>query len=143
MEENFYESSIRHGLDGKILEESGEYDNAVCMQGFAAECALKRILLTGLSENMIRKYNHDIESLLQGLVTMMTGDHKLFSLIDPACGLRLSQLHLSRILFADHPERRYYPDGTYTNTDAQSCRESAEQILNEMFSMYIDGYISN
>lgn len=39
MEEDFFEAAIRHWYDGKLLEEEQEYDNAVCMQGFAAECA--------------------------------------------------------------------------------------------------------
>lgn len=34
MEENFYDAAVRHRIDGKILEESEEYDSAVCMQGF-------------------------------------------------------------------------------------------------------------
>lgn len=38
-DENFYEAAIRQWVDGKILEEEGEYDNAVCLQGFAADCA--------------------------------------------------------------------------------------------------------
>lgn len=42
MEEDFFEAAIRHWYDGKLLEEEQEYDNAVCMQGFAAECALKK-----------------------------------------------------------------------------------------------------
>ena len=41
--EDFYEAAVRHWIDGIILEEQNEYDNAVCMQGFAAECALKRV----------------------------------------------------------------------------------------------------
>ena len=42
--ENFYEAAVRHWIDGTILQEQEEYDNAVCMQGFAAECALKKIM---------------------------------------------------------------------------------------------------
>ena len=45
MGENYYDVAVRHWIDGKILEENEEYDNAVCMQGFSAECALKKILL--------------------------------------------------------------------------------------------------
>ena len=42
--EDFYEAAIRHWIGGRILEREEEYDNAVCMQGFAAECALKKIM---------------------------------------------------------------------------------------------------
>ena len=43
MKESFFDASIRHWYDACILESAGEYDNAVCLHGFAAECALKTI----------------------------------------------------------------------------------------------------
>ena len=72
--EDFYESAIRHWIDGSILEENEEYDNAVCMQGFAAECALKRIMERICSSSNIRKYSHFGEALFQDIVMMLTGD---------------------------------------------------------------------
>ena len=48
-DEEFYEAAVRHWIDGTILEQQEEYDNAVCMQGFAAECALKKIMETARS----------------------------------------------------------------------------------------------
>lgn len=53
-DEDFYGAAVRHWVDGAILEEQGEYDSAVCMQGFAAECALKKILEKGRSNEEIR-----------------------------------------------------------------------------------------
>ena len=31
-DEEFYEAAVRHWIDGTILEQQEEYDNAVCMQ---------------------------------------------------------------------------------------------------------------
>lgn len=143
MEENFYKAAVRHWVDGKILEENGEYDNAVCMQGFSAECALKKILSKGISEEVIRKYSHEGNSMLQDLVMMFMSDNESLSILNPACGLVLSQIYLPEVLFADHPARRYYSDGKYSEENARVCREATEQILNEMFKLYIDGYIDD
>ena len=143
MEKNFYESAVRHWLDGKILEEKEEYDNAVCMQGFAAECALKEILQQGFTEKVVNRYWNNVEAVQQDLVMLMTNDNETLSILDPACGLRLSKICLPRILFENHPDRRYFPDEKYSGEDAQICRESAEMLLKEMFNLYIDGYIHN
>ena len=143
MEENFYDAAARHWIDGKILEENEEYDNAVCMQGFSAECALKKILLKGIPGEVIRKYSHEGNSMLQDLIMMLMGDNEALSILDPACGLRLSKISLPQVLFANHPERRYYSDGKYSEEDARLCRETTEQILSEMYRLYMDGYIDD
>lgn len=143
MEENFYDAAVRHRIDGKILEESEEYDSAVCMQGFSAECALKKILLKGISGDIIKKYSHEGNIMFQDLVMMLMNDNEALSILDPACGLRLSNISLPQVLFENHPERRYYSDGKYSEEDARLCRESAEQILSEMFRLYLDGYIDD
>lgn len=141
--ENFYEAAVRHWIDGRILEENGEYDNAVCMQGFAAECALKEMLMGGFSEEEVRKYSHDGENLFKDLVMMLSNDNALLSVWDPSLGLKLSEICLFPKLFQGHPERRYYSDGSYSEEDARSCRESAELILQELFRLYLDGYMDN
>ena len=143
MEENFYDAAVRHWLDGKILEENEEYDNAVCMQGFSAECTLKKILLAGIPEDVIRKYSHEGNSMLDDLVMLLMNDNEALSILDPACGLRPSKIFLPQILFANHPERRYYSDSTYSKEDAKLCRETTEQLLSEMFRLYVDGYIDD
>lgn len=47
MQENFFDAAIRNWQDAYILEKADEYDNAVCLHGFAAECSLKAILQEG------------------------------------------------------------------------------------------------
>lgn len=140
--ENFFEAAVRHWYDGKILEDQGEYDNAVCMQGFAAECALKKILMSGRGMELIRKYGHQGEALMNDLEMVLTNDEYLLSVLDPASGLRLSKVQLSSVLFSEHPERRYFEDGKYSVEDALACRESSEFCIREMYRLYLDGYIS-
>ncbi len=139
--EDFYEASIRHWIDGCILEENEEYDNAVCMQGFAAECALKRIMERLRTFSVIRKYSHSGDMLFQDIVMILAGDIGLTMMIDPACALRLSQIVLPDVLFRDHPERRYFKDGTYTKTEVEACRNAVNCLIREMAFLRLDGYI--
>ena len=70
MHENYFDASVRHWYDAQILEDAGEYDNAVCMQGFAAECALKSIFQQCISRENVVKYGHNIKLLLQDILRM-------------------------------------------------------------------------
>lgn len=139
--EDFYEAALRHWIDGSILEDQGEYDNAVCMQGFAAECSLKKIMeMLHVAED-IRKYGHFGEELFQDIKVILSGDNELPSMINPACGLRLSSISLPEILFQDHPQRRYFKDGIYSKADAENSRAAADQLIKEMVNMQLDGYV--
>ncbi|MEY8426158.1 hypothetical protein AALA00_00270 [Lachnospiraceae bacterium 46-15] len=139
--ENFYEAAVRHWVDGRVLEQEEEYDNAVCMQGFAAECALKTILRKGRSIKEIRNYSHFGEELFQDIEMMLLADLGLAAIIDPASGLRLSQNSLPAILFQNHPARRYYKDEIYSKEDAVNCRRAADSLIREISRLYLDGYI--
>ncbi len=140
-DENFYEAAIRHLYDGKVLEQREEYDNAVCMQGFAAECALKKMLERVCSREEVRRYSHFGDVLFEDIKMMLLGDMGLTAIIDPACALRLSAILLPEILFSNHPERRYFEDGIYSKEDAEACKNAAEALVKEMVYMCLDGYI--
>lgn len=139
-DDNFYEAAIRHWIDGKILEEQEEYDNSVCMQGFAAECALKAILQVGYPDELVIKYNHFGIDLFQDIEMHLLGDMTLAAVMDPACGLRLSQISLPEILFKKHPERRYYRDGVYSKGDVGDCRAAVDSMMKELSRLHLDGY---
>ena len=141
MSEEFYDAAIRHWYDGRILEENMEYDNAVCMQGFAAECALKKIIQVAYPIDVIKKYGHDGDKLLDDICVLLMNDSSMLAALDPALGLRLQDVHLSELLFKNHPERRYYKDGIYSKNDVEACRHDAEKIINEMLRLCIEGYI--
>lgn len=141
--EDFYDAALRHWIDGEILEGQQEYDNAVCMQGFAAECALKAILRVGCPDEIIRKYGHYGEELFRDVVMMLSGDIHLAAMTDPATGLRLSQIVLPDILFRNHPERRYYMDGNYSREDAEQCCNAAGSLIREITRLRLDGYMED
>lgn len=138
--EDFYEAAIRHWIDGIILEEKGEYDNAVCMQGFAAECALKKIMDMLHVMNDVKRYNHFGEELFQDIKMILLGDLEMTTLIHPSYGLRLSAISLPVVLFQDHPGRRYFKDGSYSKEDAKKCKDAVNNLIGEMAKMYLDGY---
>lgn len=141
VDDNFFDAAVRHWYDGTILEREGEYDNAVCMQGFAAECALKTIFEKGVSKELTKKYSHDMKCLLEDILTMSANDVGIVSILDPSCGLRISEIGLEDILFENHPERRYFSNGHYSREDAEKCRENAHKFVKEMLELYVDGYI--
>lgn len=138
--EDFYEAAIRHWIDGSILEGQGEYDNAVCMQGFAAECALKKIMDMLHVMNDVKKYSHFGEELFEDIKMILSGDPELTALINPSYGLRLSAILLPVVLFQDHPGRRYFKDESYSKEDARECKNAANALIKEMAKMYLDGY---
>lgn len=148
--EDFYEAAVRHWIDGIILEEQKEYDNAVCMQGFAAECALKKIMEKVRSikmrdsdeiEKYKKGYSHLGEAMMRDIQIMLLVDMELLAILEPSCALKLSKMELPHILFQDHPERRYFRDGTYTKADAEDCRKAADSLIKEMMYMRVDGYL--
>lgn len=144
--EDFFEAAVRHWVDGAVLEENKEYDNAVCMQGFAAECALKAILEKGIAQQetvdeIVKKYSHRTDILLSDMEMMLLSDIVLTAILDPASGIRLSGIAIPDVLIKDHPERRYFGDGTYSEEDARVCRKQAELYVKEMLRLYVDGYI--
>ncbi len=148
--ENFYEAAVRHWIDGTILQEQEEYDNAVCMQGFAAECALKKIMekvrsvkmsTSGEIEKYKKQYSHWGETLLQDIQIMLLADMELLTILEPSCALKLSKTELPLILFKDHPQRRYFKDGAYTKADAEACQKAAGGLIKEMLHMRVDGYL--
>lgn len=139
--EDFYESAVRHWIGGCILIENEEYDNAVCFYGFAAECALKA-MMERINENSdVKKYGYFGGPLFQDMKMMLSADLASTVMMDPVWGLRLSDLSIPDILFKDHPKRRYFEDGIYTRADAEICQEAAKNLLSEMVSMRLDGYL--
>ncbi|WP_455617076.1 hypothetical protein [Eisenbergiella sp.] len=147
MRENFYEAAIRHFIDGCVLQQEESYDNAVCLFGNSAECALKSLIEVYCGENrqqILRKgYGHKGEELLKDLYSFLVNSTNTaaYLSLDPALGLKLQDFNLPIVLFQEHPERRYNKNGCYSDTDASECKNSTEFLINEMIRQHIDGYI--
>lgn len=71
----------------------------MCLHGFAAECSLKAILQEGISRDVVIKYGHNIDLLLNDILSFSENDIKIASILDPSLGLRLSGIRLEDILF--------------------------------------------
>lgn len=138
---DFYESAIRHWIGGCILEQEEEYDSAVGLLGFSAECTLKAIMNWVNCDGDVKKYSHFGEELFADLKILLLGDMTTVTLLEPGCGLRLSSMVLPQILFQDHPERRYFKDGQFSKDDTLNCREAVKSLIREMVSMRLDGVI--
>lgn len=149
LDENFYEAAIRHWIGGCVLEEAEEYDSAVGMHGFAAECVLKKIWermlwkmeQTADAGSKPKDYRHFGEILFRDIAMMFSGGTGVTDVIDPAGGLRLAKIHLPQVLFQKHPDRRYFRDNLYSAEDARICRMAAQKLIWEMVRMRLDGYI--
>ena len=89
------------------------------------------------------RYGHKTDLLLQDILALDANGMETASILNPSLGLRLSGIQLESILFADHPQRRYFEDEYFNREDAVTCRENALKYLKEMIKLYMDGYIEN
>ena len=122
----------------------GEYDNAVCLQGFAAECARKAILREGYSRyinadgtwraSVLKKYGHGGTELLGDLEMMLLNDLELASV--PGSGQRPAAFRdrtSGGVVFGTSGTK-IFSDGVYGSEDAENCRRGAEKVVKEMVS---------
>ena len=144
MEEHYYEAGIRHFIDGSILMQKECFDNAVCLYGNSAECALKCLMAVFCGETgrfiLQHGYGHKgliLKNDLYGFVT----NSSITPLLDPILGLKLQDFEVPECLFQDHPERRYDKNGRFNQHDAESCEGAARFLMNELIRQHIDGYI--
>lgn len=144
--ENYYEAAIRHFIDGNILKQADCWDNAVCLYGNSAECALKSLMevYCGVENKQILqyKYGHDGETLNSDLYGFVTNT-SITPVLDPILALKLQMFNLPEILFKDHPDRRYDKNGRFSIVDAALCKKATEFLIKELIMQHLDGYILN
>lgn len=144
MTEDYYEAAIRHFVDAGILQQGECYDNAVCLLGFSAECALKALIETYCGDNrreiLQKKYGHKGEALFGDLYHFIANS-SMVSALDPALGLKLYDYVLPDVLFQEHPDRRYAKSGRFSSSEVEACREAVGYLIRAMISQRIDGYI--
>lgn len=140
MQESFSNSAGRHLQDAKILLGEERWDNAVYLAGYVVECSFKVLIEQYFKHDQgaVKKYGHDLTELEgRGMERLRV----LYPILD-------RQLPASRIvgtiLARNHPERRYAKSGLWTETEAQSAVERAEEIYREIISkLVLDGSISS
>jgi HEPN domain-containing protein len=140
MQESFSNSAGRHLQDAKILLGEQRWDNAVYLAGYVVECSFKVLVEQYFKHNQgaVKKYGHDLTELEGRAMERL---RVLYPILD-------RQLPASRIvgtiLAQDHPERRYAKSPLWTETEAQSAVERAEEIYREIISkLVLDGSISS
>lgn len=145
LNEQYYESALRHFADAGILQGEECYDNAVYLYGNSAECALKTLIevYCGVdSKNILmKKYSHDLKQLAKDLFNFIANSSSV-ALLDPALGLKQQTFMVPEVLFRDHPERRYAGNGTFSVEDVNQCEKAAHILIDEMIKQYMDGYIN-
>jgi HEPN domain-containing protein len=137
MQDSFSSSAGRHLQDAQLLKEQ-RWDNAVYLAGYVVECCFKVLVEQNFKhdQDAAKKYNHDIAELDGRLMERL---RVIYPVLD-------KQLPASRIdgtvLNQNHPRRRYFKSGHWTEDDAKTAVERAEEIYREIISkLVLDGSI--
>jgi HEPN domain-containing protein len=140
MQESFSALASRHLQDAQILLKEKRWDNAVYLAGYVVECSFK-VLVEQYFPNdrgAVKKYGHDLTKLEGKAMERL---RVLYPILD-------RQLPTSRIdgtvLANKHPERRYFKSGLWTESQAKTSVERAEEIYREIIpKLVLNGLISS
>jgi HEPN domain-containing protein len=142
MQESFSASAGRHLQDAQILLREKRWDNAVYLAGYVVECSFK-VLVEQYFPNdrgagAVKKYGHDLTKLEGKAMERL---RVLYPILD-------RQLPTSRIdgtvLTHNHPERRYFKSGLWTESQAKTSVERAEEIYRGIIpKLVLNGVISS
>lgn len=122
--ENYADAALRHWHDAQLLEKEERVANADHLYGFAAECAIKKVLVvlpafstTGLLEEEYKKH---VNSLWEKVNYQSL--HKSYP--------KLSALLKSTNPFSDwHVKQRYFAEGQISKAAMESHKKSASRLL--------------
>ena len=138
--ENFLQAAFRHAKDANILYDQQCYDNAMYHYGFAAECTIKAIaqrFYHSDADDLRKQYSHRMNALLL--------DEQFFDMLDqsivflnPALLLGIDVIHVPTILVDGHPERRYFPDDSYTQMDCQQVQPCVRDMMSFLTGELLD-----
>lgn len=122
--ENYTEAALRHWKDAKLLEEKNCMENADHHYGFAAECALKKVLVSlpaFSSTGVLEKTYKEHVNILWGKVNYQSLQKSY-----PA----LSAYLKSTNPFSDwHVNQRYSEDGGISKATMESHKKSTSRLL--------------
>ena len=134
MSENFQQAAARHLQDAKYLLSQQRWDNAVYLAGYVVECSFKVLVQVYISNSSARNYGHDLAEL-QGQAM------ERLRLIYPAVDMQLpASRTMGTVLDKDHPARRYYKSGLWSEQEATDATQRAEEIYLEIIpKLILDG----
>ena len=140
MQESFSASAGRHLQDAQILLREKRWDNAVYLAGYVVECSFKVLVEQYFlnDRGAVKKYGHDLTKLEGKAMERL---RVLYPILD-------RQLPTSRIdgtvLANNHPERRYFNSGLWTESEAKISVERAEEIYRRIIpKLVLNGLISS
>ncbi|ALB40492.1 DNA-binding protein [Anabaena sp. WA102] len=138
MQDSFSNSAGRHLQDAQILLGEQRWDNAVYLAGYVVECCFKVLVEQNFKhdQDAAKKYNHNLAELDGRLMERL---RVIYPVLD-------KQLPTSRIvdtvLAEKHPDRRYFKSGHWTEAQATTAVQRAEEIYREIISkLVLDGSI--
>lgn len=123
MADDYGAAARRHYTDGNLLHQNQRYDNAVYHFGFAVECGLK-YLLQANNKPVIQE--HDLETAIRNCM------------ITPRLALLLDQNNIPPRLCYGHPERRYWPDNSFRQSDSQTSKNYATYLIGRIKTFDLD-----
>lgn len=124
-------AALRHFEDATHLLSLQRFDNAMYLYGYATECALKALIeLKGHVPRIHRIHNMNV--LAPDALTAL-------GVLDSSLALAISAQPLPPKLCQGHPERRYWDDGAFAETDANVAKSYSEALVNILVKIEIDG----
>ena len=143
MQESFSLSAGRHLQDAHILLTKYRWDNAVYLSGYVVECSFKVVIEQYFSQPSAitaaaKKFGHDLTKLegkaMERLRTMY-----------PILDKQLPSSRIDGTVLADfHPERRYAVSNLWTEEEAITSVQRADQIYKAIIpKLVLDGLISS
>ena len=124
MSENYAEAALRHWRDAELLKLEGRIDNADHLYGFAAECALKVVLLTLPNCSSKGVLNYGYKEHIRELWDKMP----VQSIAKPFPGL-IPILRLANPFHGWDISQRYSPDESVLPNTLESHRTFTKRLL--------------
>jgi HEPN domain-containing protein len=142
MQESFSISAGRHLQDAHILLAKHRWDNAVYLSGYVVECSFKVVIEQYFSQpsggtTAAKKFGHDLTKLEGKAMERLR-------IIYPILDRQLSPSQMDDTVLAnDHPERRYAISNFWTEEEAITSVQRADQIYKLIIpKLVLDGLIS-
>lgn len=133
----FPEAAMRHFTDANILKAEKRYDNAMCHYAFSAECALKAIL----SASNSLKWGHNLINLNNNLLQVIVTSAGSLAFLDSKFSAAVQKNSVPPKLAQNHPERRYFANQSYTETEIEEAEQYAKFLTDQILQMVTDGFL--
>ena len=129
-------ASMRHYFDGTILQNHGRFDNAMCHYAFSAECWIKLMLYHYLNVSFHR---HD---MMEDIMAHLHDYYEMLGFANPELYPILKLSIPPEVLFDNHPDRRYWGDLPYSESQVSECQRFVESLMDNLVLAVLDGKVT-